>query len=46
MTERKKLRERLGCKNFRWFLDNVYPDIQVPEDQPGMFGMVRKHLSS
>lgn len=41
MTERLKLRMRLGCKNFKWFLDNIYPDIQVPEDRPGMFGMVR-----
>lgn len=41
VTDRRKLRMRLRCKDFRWFLDNIYPDIQVPEDKPGMFGMLK-----
>ncbi|XP_076157882.1 polypeptide N-acetylgalactosaminyltransferase 12 [Alosa pseudoharengus] len=41
VTDRRKLREQLGCKDFRWFLENIYPDIHVPEDREGFFGMLK-----
>jgi polypeptide N-acetylgalactosaminyltransferase len=44
VTDRRRLRTQLGCKDFKWYLENIYPDIHVPEDNPGMFGMVRRML--
>ncbi|XP_047423852.1 polypeptide N-acetylgalactosaminyltransferase 11 [Mugil cephalus] len=29
VSERVELRKRLQCRSFRWFLDNVYPEMQA-----------------
>ncbi|XP_049752095.1 polypeptide N-acetylgalactosaminyltransferase 12 [Elephas maximus indicus] len=41
VTERRQLRAKLQCRDFRWFLETVYPELHVPEDRPGFFGMLQ-----
>lgn len=40
VEERRKLRERLGCKSFQWYLENVWPENFLPSDKR-FFGKVR-----
>ncbi|XP_062871191.1 polypeptide N-acetylgalactosaminyltransferase 6 [Trichomycterus rosablanca] len=45
ISERLKLRESLQCKNFSWYLNNVYPEAFVPDLTPVKYGAI-KNLGS
>lgn len=41
LTKRLELRERLMCKSFKWYLDNVYPEQTTPREESHAYGEVR-----
>ncbi|XP_029023023.1 polypeptide N-acetylgalactosaminyltransferase 15-like [Betta splendens] len=38
ISKRLRLKRSLGCRNFRWYLTTVYPQLYIPQDRPGLSG--------
>ncbi|XP_066297346.1 polypeptide N-acetylgalactosaminyltransferase 4-like [Branchiostoma lanceolatum] len=41
VTRRKVLRRALHCHDFRWYLQNVYPNLYVPDVRPVAYGQIQ-----
>lgn len=41
LTHRKQLRQKLRCKSFKWYLQNVYPEKFIPDENVYAYGQVR-----
>ncbi|KAB0799284.1 hypothetical protein PPYR_07164 [Photinus pyralis] len=41
LTHRRQLRNKLRCKDFKWYLEHVYPEKFIPDENVYAYGQVR-----
>lgn len=44
IESRMSMRKELQCQSFQWYLDNVYPDLKVPDSQDISYGAIRQGI--
>jgi len=42
IESRLDLKRNLQCKPFQWYLENVYPDLKIPDSQDITYGSIRQ----
>ncbi|XP_043367587.1 polypeptide N-acetylgalactosaminyltransferase 14 isoform X1 [Dermochelys coriacea] len=42
IQSRLELRKSLKCQTFQWYLENVYPELRIPEESLYRSGMIRQ----
>ncbi|XP_047136419.1 polypeptide N-acetylgalactosaminyltransferase 13 isoform X1 [Hydra vulgaris] len=46
ISQRLALRNKLNCKSFKWYIENIYPDVQLPDLYPPARGEIKNPASS
>ncbi|CAF1565944.1 unnamed protein product [Adineta steineri] len=46
VEDRREIRKRLNCKSFKWFLENVYPEKFILDENVHAYGEVRNPSTS
>ncbi|KAB1279254.1 Polypeptide N-acetylgalactosaminyltransferase 3 [Camelus dromedarius] len=41
LSKRFEIKQRLQCKNFTWYLNNIYPEVYVPDLNPVISGYIK-----
>lgn len=44
VSSRRDIRKRLNCHDFKWFLDNVYPEKFILDENVYAYGEVKSNL--